>query len=286
MRKIGIITNDTKDVGFAATKAVAHFLCEQGCAPMLMPHVADAIGRPEYAANSVRAIYTETAFLIVLGGDGAMLNAAKNAAPHGVAMLGLNMGTLGYLTDVEKGADFAPVIRKALDGEATVERRMMLEATLPANSEPHIALNDVCVLCGVFTNLIALELYINDEFIDCYRADGFIVATPTGSTAYNLSAGGPILKPDAEMIAVTPICPHMLHARPLVVTAEDVVKITLRAGAEAIVMLDGQRHSPFAQGDTVIVRRSQQYTGIIKTSGNRFFDVFRHKMVRGIVNPT
>lgn len=285
MRKIGVIPNSERDNGLVLTKQVVEWLIEKGHAPLVAEQVGSKIDRPACIAD-MQAIYAEAEFLVVLGGDGTILRVARNAALHDIPLIGVNLGTLGYLTDVEaNGAQFIQALSKALDGQYKIEKRMMLEAhilTEGTGNETHIALNDVCISRGVFSSMITMELFINDEFIDRYRADGFIVSTPTGSTAYNLSAGGPILKPDAEMIAITPICPHMMYARTLVVSAGDVVKIKLNdtANADGIIALDGQNHGPLVPGDAVTVRRSNYYTSIMKTNDNSFFDILRHKMMR------
>lgn len=285
MRKIGVIPNSEKDAGFAFTKKVIAWLSAKDCAPLVTEAVGREIGCPEHIAD-MQAIYGESEFLVILGGDGTILRVAKGAALHETPLLGVNLGTLGYLTDVEASQAFES-LAKALEGGYTLEKRMMLEAhiiTEDAGGEAYIALNDVCVSRGVFSRMVLLTLTINDEYIDDYRADGIIIATPTGSTAYNLSAGGAILKPNAEMIAVTPVCPHMLYARPLVIPAGDVVKIRLGAGVntDGVITLDGQNRIPFLPDNVVTIRRSNYYTSIMKTNENSFFDILRLKLMGGI----
>lgn len=282
MRKIGVIPNSEKDPGFAFTRRTAEWLAEQGCAPLVTELVGQEIGRPEYIAD-INAIYGESEFLVVLGGDGTILRVARGAALHETPLLGVNLGTLGYLTDVDAAQAFEALAR-ALAGAYTVEKRMMLEThilTEGAGGEAHIALNEAYVSRGVFSRMITLRLTVNDEYIDDFRADGIIVATPTGSTAYNLSAGGSILKPNSEMLAITPVCPHMLYARQLVVPAGDVVRITMTAAgnAEGVITLDGQHRIPLMPENTVTIRRSNYYTSIIKTNENSFFDILRLKLM-------
>ncbi len=283
MKKVGILPNGNKPGAFALAKEVAEWLLKNGCLPLVTQGVGQVLELPSECIVKDEDIYTQSAFLAVLGGDGTILRAAGKAAPKGTPLLGLNMGTLGYLTDADAGQALTS-LEKALNGDFVIERRMMLQAHVAGDKEGNmtrLALNDVCVLRGVFSAIVTVELCINGKFIDRYRGDGIIVSTPTGSTAYNLSAGGPILKPDAEMMAVTTICPHMIYARPLVVSADDVVGIKLcHVGhAQGMLNLDGQNQCSLAVGQKVTIRRSNYYTSIMKTNNKSFFDILRQKMM-------
>jgi len=162
---------------------------------------------------------------------------------------------------------------------------MMLQAALiRANGETseYHALNDICVIRNGLSKLVSLELAVNGAYMDTYRSDGVIICTPTGSTAYNLSAGGPILKPDNELIGITPICPHALYARPSVVAASDEVRLRLHRadGQETVLVVDGQNAAAFGIEDTLIIRKSEQYTTLLKTDSMGFYDILRRKMVQ------
>jgi NAD+ kinase len=197
--------------------------------------------------------------------------------------MGINLGTLGYLTDVEKGG-WDTALKLLVNGEYKTEKRMMLEAFVLNEDKEYesygrlLALNDICVLRSDISRMINAKIYVSRDYIDTYRADGIIVATPTGSTAYNLSAGGPILKPDIELIAITPICPHKIYSRSSVISAADVVCINLSPNdGAAVLSLDGQRIINLKAGQNVEIRKSVLYTTIIKTSNMGFYDILREK---------
>lgn len=282
MKKIGIIQNSEKDINFVFTKEIADWIIDKGHIPILTNYVSKALNMQNLYLP-ISDLYTDADFLLVLGGDGTMLRVAKYAALNEVPILGVNLGTLGYLTSVEK-KDVFVALQKILDGNFTLEKRMMLEVSMISIDTDNIeliALNDVCITKGIFSKLINLDLFINDEYIDTYRADGIIVSTPTGSTAYNLSAGGPILNPNSKMIAITPVCPHMLHNRSFVVSADDSIqfKIHDNISNDVILSLDGQHINPLKNNDIINVKCSNYITNIIKTNNLGFYDILREKMV-------
>lgn len=281
MDKIGFVTNLDKDPELIFTKSIIEWVRKKGCTPVLSCIMAEKLGEKN-GLTGVNEIYQKSDFVVVLGGDGTILRVARGAAIYSTPILGINLGTLGYLADVEK-ADAFEAIEKVLDGNYRIEKRMMLEAyidKISIENDLNLALNEVCVSNGVFSRMIKICVEINNEFIDTYRADGIIISTPTGSTAYNLSAGGPILKPDTELIAITHVCPHALYTRPYVVSANDIVKITICGDYNNVVMsLDGQQSLPIKNGDKVIIRRSKYHTNIIKTTNLSFYDILRRKMV-------
>lgn len=282
MKKIGIIQNSEKDINFTFTKEIAEWIIDKGHTPILTNHVSKVL-EMEHLCLPVSELYTNADFLLVLGGDGTMLRTAKYAAINNLPILGVNLGTLGYLTNVEK-KDVYVALQKVLGGDFTLEKRMMLSVSMisiDTDNNELIALNDVCITKSIFSKLINLDLFINDEYIDTYRADGIIVSTPTGSTAYNLSAGGPILNPTSKMIAITPICPHMLHNRPFVVSADDIIqfKILNNSSNDVILWLDGQHITPLKNNDIINIKCSDYFTNIIKTDSLGFYDILRKKIV-------
>jgi NAD+ kinase len=278
LKRIGVLPNISRDPGLRVTKSVIAWLRDNGCEPLIAKNVGDALGLSDFSHKSDE-IYETSELLVVLGGDGTILSVARNAAKNNTPLLGINIGTLGYLTDVDAPDAFG-ALEHALNGDYVTERRMMLEASVSYDVEPQTALNDVCVLRGGFSTMLTMYLDINGEYIGHYRADGLIVSTPTGSTAYNLSAGGPVLKPDSEMIAITPICAHMLYAKAFVVSAADTVKINVESvrNVSGSVAFDGQNHIPVKAGDVVTVKRSTLHTEIIKTTKKSFYSILRHKM--------
>lgn len=282
MRKIAVIPNTEKDRDLSFTREIAEWLIQNNCRPYFSHPVADALHMPAHTCEPAH-FFESVDLLVALGGDGTILRLARDAAIYDKPLIGINLGTLGYLTDVEK-ADAFTALRKVLQGEYYLEKRMMLTVEgdeLSNTGNTLIALNEVCVSRGLLAKMISIELYINDEYIDTLRADGIVVSTPTGSTAYNLSAGGPLLMPDSEMIAITPICPHALHARPWVIAAS--AKITLRVHDpvnEGMLVLDGQNKGSIKTGQAVTIRRAEQYTQIIKTNVLGFYARLRMKLTK------
>ena len=256
---IGIITNKEKDPALAYTSQICEFLQGQG-----------VICRTEDSLEN-----NET-FWVILGGDGTMLHHSHRAAMHGIPLLGINLGNLGFLTDVEK-QDGIGAVKKALAGEYQTEKRLMLAIQYDGTeSEPDgLALNDVYI--GTNGGLKTFSVYVNGNFMDKIRADGIIVATPTGSTAYNLSAGGPILVPNGKMMVITPVCPHSLNTRPVVVSAEDTVQIT--AHQNAPVFIDGERKDDIAAEASITVQKSPRYATILKTAPAHLHAVLRRKKI-------
>ena len=281
MKKVGIITNLNKDISAAYTMKVADWLTEHGMEVAFSTELENVVGNRLFM--EVEQLHLWCEFIVVLGGDGTILQAARTASLYDVPIFGINLGTLGYLTDVERSEAFA-ALEKVIKGEYKTEKRMMIEAEISGQGyetrvERLIALNDICVLRGAVSKVITLDLKVNDIFMDTYRADGIIVATPTGSTAYNLSAGGPILKPDIELIAITPVCPHKIYSRSSVVSADDVVSLEIGEchGGEPILSLDGQEYVNLEKGQRVKIYKSSVHTTLIRTNDFGFYDILRKK---------
>jgi len=278
MRKIGILPNARKDDNFTATKNLVALLKEKGCQPMVSESVAKNAALLECATKE-DIIFRDAEFLITLGGDGTMLSAGKRAAKYNTPLLGINLGHLGFLTDCGP-EEMKETVEKVLNGKYKLEKRMMLKAEINSKKDGKkilIAINEVSISRG---SMVDVGVYVNDEFIDEFFGDGILVATPTGSTAYNLAAGGPILKSDANMVAITPICPHMLHARSIVVGADDVVmlKVNRYTRQRLYAVIDGQSVCNLETGDYIVISRAEHYTNIIKTGDLGFYDVLREKM--------
>ena len=281
MNKIGFVANMDKDPELVHTGELASWCIEHGCEVILTSSACHKISMGTPVKHS-EEIYKNSDFVVVLGGDGTILRVAKRAAISKTPILGINFGTLGYLADVEKD-DAITAIDKVLRGEYTIEKRMMLEAHIErggVSRESLLALNEVCVNNTDFSRMVTLGVEVNDEYINTVRADGVIISTPTGSTAYNLSAGGPILNPNTELMTITHICPHALYARPIVVSGEDTVRINFSGDySNARVTYDGQNGDRIKKGDTVVIRRSEFCCEIIKTTELSFYDILRRKMV-------
>ena len=219
-------------------------------------------------------IWQNADFVIALGGDGTMLRAAKMA---NCPILGLNLGNLGYLTDSNIDLSF-PAINKLFANDYFVENRMMLQ--YEHLNKQHLALNDVVIYRGLSTKLFECVIHINGEFMTQIRADGIIAASPTGSTAYNLSAGGPILKPDAKMIAITPISSHSLTSRPAIISHKDELTITFLNHPGFSLALDGET-IPINIGEketTIRIKKADKTAHILKTNSLSFYETLRNKM--------
>jgi len=221
--------------------------------------------------------------VIVLGGDGTLLSAARATAPIDVPLLGVNLGSLGFLTDVPLPSLFS-MLDKIAQGSAAIEQRSLMQVDLlrgDETRESYLVFNDAVVNKTALARLNNYELFVDRVFVSSYRADGMIVSTPTGSTAYSLSAGGPVLMPTVNAFVITPVSPHSLTHRPLVVPDSTVIEILLRSNEEvAYLSLDGQPGMDLRDGDRVRCRRSQHRVSLFRTEHD-FFHVLRSKLKWG-----
>jgi NAD+ kinase len=221
--------------------------------------------------------------MIVLGGDGTLLSAARITAAIDVPILGVNLGTLGFLTEVSPQSLY-PMLDGIAEGRASVETRVLMQCDLLRGTEvrgSYLVFNDAVVNKTTLARLNTYDLYIDKVFVSSYRADGMIVATPTGSTAYSLSAGGPVLMPTVSALVVTPVAPHSLTHRPLVVPDSAEIEILLRSEEEvAYLSLDGQPGLDLSDGDRVLCKRSKHQVNLFRT-GSDFFQVLRSKLKWG-----
>ena len=234
------------------------------------------VERAQLASNDVR-------MAIVLGGDGTLLAAARVFAAKAVPILGVNLGSLGFLTEVPID-DLYPTLEAIDSGTCDVEKRSMLEATVLRNgqkiSEFH-ALNDVVISKATIARLASFDLYLKGNFVTSYKGDGLIIATPTGSTAYSLAAGGPILTPSVDAMVLSPICPHSLTHRPIVLPDEIEIEVVVGWTCdEAFLSVDGQLGMPLCQGDRLQCRKSPHQTSLLRMR-RTFFDVLRTKLKWG-----
>ena len=222
--------------------------------------------------------------IVVLGGDGTMISTARLTSVREVLVLGINYGSLGYLTDFRIEEMF-PALEMILAGEYEIDRRVMLDVE-HFRADKKLAegrvLNDVVVNKSALARIIEIEVNLNRLYVNSFRADGLIVATPTGSTAYNLSAGGPILYPSMNAVVLTPICPFTLTNRPIVVPDEDEIEIKLKNDIEGVVLtLDGQIGFPISAEDKVLIRKSATTFNLVQPPNRNYFDVLRNKLKWG-----
>ncbi len=235
-------------------------------------------------AESDGELVEDVDLIVVLGGDGTMLSAARMVGERQIPVLGVNFGWLGYLTEFTLEEMF-PALENVRDGAFFVEGRMMIDVLLNRGGEvvaSSRALNDAVVTKTAPARMIEIESYINGMFVNSFRADGMIVATPTGSTAYSLSAGGPIVHPNMSALLLTPICPHMLSNRPVVVPGESVVDLVFKRAYEDLTLtIDGQPGVELSHDDRITLRRSQTTFNVVRPTNRNYFEVLRTKLKWG-----
>ncbi len=219
--------------------------------------------------------------ILVLGGDGTLLAVARAAGTRRVPILGVNLGTLGFLTEINVDELF-PTLERILRGDVTIESRLRLEVVVSRDGEElgrFEALNDAVITKSALSRMIDLQTYADSVLVTTYHADGLIVSTPTGSTAYSLSAGGPLLVPGSDVVVLTPICPHTLTHRPVVLSQSALIEVEVNTrGGEVFLTVDGQEGLALADGDRVIVRRSAHPVDIVCSPFRNRFEIFREKL--------
>jgi NAD+ kinase len=228
----------------------------------------------------LQAIGEGTDLLVAVGGDGTLLAVARLVAPHGVPIIGINLGRLGFLTDIPADA-ISGLLNSVLDGAYKIEQRMMLNAAIRRAGKTiyeTVALNDVVVSRGAMGSMIEFSVEVNSEFVYSVRADGLIIATPTGSTAYALSAGGPILHPSLPAISLVPISPHTLSNRPVAIPSTSEVEVKLIRGQNARVNFDVQSYFDPQPDDMVVVKAHQEKVTLLHPEGYSYFGMLRSKL--------
>ena len=224
--------------------------------------------------------------VLVLGGDGTVIQAARDLARRDVPFLGITVGTLGYLTEVE-ASEYGQALDTLIRGEYYLEKRMMLCGevfTEEGKTYAGKALNDIVISRQGVLRVVNFQIFVNGRYLNSYNADGMIISTPTGSTGYNLSAGGPIVEPGAEMLLITPICPHTLNARSIVLSGHDQVEIVIGPGRKmekdrAVATFDGDTEIGLVSGERVKIRRSIHATKLIKLNDQSFLEVLSRKLM-------
>ena len=251
--------------------------------PLVEPSLARLIGCPDTLTEE--EIRDQADLVVVLGGDGTLISVARLFSDKDVPILGVNLGSLGFLTEITV-EELYPRLELCLQSAPRVSARMMLMVTLLREGKPqevYHVLNDVVINKGAMARIVDLETKINRQFLTTYKADGLIVATPTGSTGYSLSAGGPIIQPQMCCIVITPICPHTLTNRPIVVTDEAIISVTIKSSFEEKVYLtlDGQVGIELQEGDSVEVRKALNKTSLVVSRSRDYFELLRTKLKWG-----
>ena len=278
MKHFLIYTNHHKDPKRETTNRIREYLEEKGQTCTILTGEDGTIPEEEN-------IPQDACCMIVLGGDGTMLRAAWDTKMSSIPLIGVNMGTLGYMTEIEPD-HLEEALDKLIAGTYELESRMMIHGSvIKENGQVYEewALNDVAISRSGSLKLIKLNIYVNGQLLNTYNADGIIVTTPTGSTGYSLSAGGPIVNPQAKLIMLTPICPHTLNSRSIILSPEDVIDIEIPKGREDHIQkleanFDGSHVVAVQTGDRIRITRSEKTTDIIQINKISFLDVLHRKM--------
>lgn len=280
---IGIISRPRRSNLAVVVPPLLHWFEARGIRALYDTETASSL-HDSSKGRSRAQVAAESQLLLVLGGDGTLLAAARVAAPLGIPILPINMGSLGFLTSF-KLEEMYPALEETLAGRLPSNARVMLDVELERGGtviEQQSVLNDAVINKGELARMIDLQLAIDSDFVCRYHADGLIVATPTGSTAYSLSAGGPIVHPAVESWVITPICPHTLTDRPLVIRDSSLVEIDLSADTESVFLtLDGQTGIPMHASDRVRIKRAAKKLNLIQPPKKSYFEILRSKLKWG-----
>jgi NAD+ kinase len=272
--RFGIYTNPEKDYKLDATKRVVRILEDAGCDICYDEDTARILGLETF----IDARHCDV--LLILGGDGTILRALHKYVQYGILFAGINFGRLGFMSEIGI-ADVKEFVARIEAGDYVPDKRMMLEAFVPSVREKLAALNEFAVVRKSRMKMIQLELYVNDTLAENYNGDGLVIATPTGSTAYSLSAGGPVISPNMLCILITPICPHSLYARSIVTRCTDVVKVDIVSkSSETLLSVDGQRDFELTGSDVVTIKYTERLATFIRLGSDTFFSQLKSKLAQ------
>lgn len=284
MEKFTIITNSVKDKNQSVANKISDYLLSHKKECMVLEAKEKRENQPYYYTD-VSQIPDDMECVIVLGGDGTLLQAARDVVDREIPLFGINLGTLGYLAEIEQH-NIYPALDRLMSDRFTIERRMMLSGVILRNGQEiakDVALNDIVISREGPLRVVRFHNYVNDTFLNTYKADGIIISTPTGSTGYSLSAGGPIISPNASMLLMTPLAPHALNTRSIVFSPEDVITVEVGEGRDGSVeqgmaSFDGAASVPMVTGDKIKISKSKKDTRIIKINNISFLETLRNKM--------
>ena len=271
MKKFGIVSNEIKDPQMQVAERICAYLVKHG---------AECV-----TVKDAQELSTDVECVLVLGGDGTLLQAAGGIAGKNILMIGVNLGTLGYLAEIELD-NLEEALNQLLMDDYVLDERIMLQGRIVTKDgvkDISPALNDISITrCGSL-QIITLKIYVNGQFLCGWNADGIIISTPTGSTGYNMSAGGPIVEPSANLIVLTPICAHTLNARSIILKAEDIVEIEIDSGHNGVMLQveansDGNERVSMETGDKIFISKAENTTKIIKLRKVSFLEILNKKM--------
>lgn len=283
MNNFCIITNIDKDFDYKTTKLIQEYLISKG-KRCLISTERNIVGTKDEDID-VSWIKDDTDCVIVLGGDGTIIRAATDLYTKEIPLLGINLGTLGFLAEIEK-QDIIPAIDSLLEEDIQIQKRMMLNGNVSRNNQTtyeDYALNDIVISRSGFSRIICVSVYVNDILVDTYHGDGVIIATPTGSTGYNLSAGGPVAAPSSNVMMITPICPHTMSQRSVLVSSDDEITVLIDKSKktqkeEAIATFDGRMGMELKAGDEIRIKKAEKVTKLIKINQKSFYEILRSKL--------
>jgi NAD+ kinase len=277
--RIGIIVKRGVPDASDFVRGVVEFLRAKGVRVLLETDAARSCRMRGYKREDIP---DRSDLIIVFGGDGTLLSVARLVAHRGIPILGVNLGGLGFITELHKDEIYEN-IEKVLAGEYSLEERITLSAEVYGRRRraKHTALNDVVISKGALARMIELDININEQYVTTFRADGLIISTPTGSTAHSLSAGGPIMYPTLESFLITPICPHTLTSRPIVIPDEFNIDVVIKNGDDIFLTLDGQVGLPLKVGDRVRVKKADYRARFVLLHDRDYFRILRTKLKWG-----
>lgn len=282
MKKIGIIPNIEKDLDLFYTKKVIKTIVGLGGRALISNDVSKLIGETCAESYNREELIGNAELVICLGGDGSFLKVARKVYKQKLPVLGINLGSLGFLAEVDK-SEIETAMARIISGDYEVEERMMLDVSVKKDDKTiysDVALNDIVISRGALSRIIHLKTFINDEFVDTFPGDGLIISSPTGSTAYSLSSGGPIVEPKIDLLIITPICPHILYSRSFITEGNSTVKILLSEGSssDAMVTADGQIGFPIREENVIEIKKSDCTVKMIQMKKKNFFNILRNKI--------
>lgn len=278
MKHFLLATNSDKDIGLKQTRKIKEYLTSKGADAYIVPDVYQT-------GLNWKKIPDNVECAITLGGDGTILQVSRGMHGRDIPVIGVNMGQLGFLAEISI-TEISFMLDCLLKNEYRIEERMMLVGSVYHGMEKkgeEIALNDIVIGRSGFSRIISFLLYVNGQLLDNYRADGVIIATPTGSTGYNLSAGGPIINPISKLIAITPICAHAMQSKSVILAPEDEISIHIQRVRktqieEAFATFDGHKGIMLSHGDVIKVKKASETTKFIKITNHSFYDILKRKL--------
>lgn len=284
MDRFTIITNSVKDKNRTVTNRIADYLTSHKKKCEIL-QAEKKTGDQSYYYTDASGISDDVECVIVLGGDGTLLQAARDVVDKEIPLFGINLGTLGYLAEIDQHSIY-PALDRLMSDRFSIERRMMLSGTVLRDGKEvasDTALNDIVISREGALRVVRFNNYVNDTYLNTYKADGIIISTPTGSTGYSLSAGGPIISPGASLILMTPLAPHTLNTRSIIFPSDDVIAVEIGEGRDGgveqgVASFDGAARVPMITGDRILITKSKKDTRIIKINNISFLETLREKM--------